>query len=123
MGQHRDDSKSEPQSGRTGNADPGRHSRVSSPGPDDRVGTWGRPEGHGLSPVPPDDAEVPPEEATFSQGGGTGSQPGLAKRMATDESQDEGHLGRNEMHGKTPKGRPNTAARGERNSEPPGGRR
>jgi hypothetical protein len=117
MGQHRDDSKSEFGKGRTGNADPGRHSRVSNPGDDDRAGTWGRPEGHGLSRVPPDGEDVPPEEATFSQSGGSGSQPGLAKRTATHESQDYGHFDRNDMHGKTPKGRPNDSRRGERNSE------
>jgi hypothetical protein len=118
MGQHKDDSKSEPQRGRTGNADSGGRSRVSNPGDDDRAGIWGRPSGHGLSPVPPDGADVPPEEATFSQGGGTGSQPGLAKRTATDESQDEGHLDRGELHGRHPKGRPNDSRRGEANAQP-----
>jgi len=102
MGEHRDDSKAEFPEGRTGVNDGGMTSKVSRPDDEDaRAGTWGRPEGHGLSPVPTDD-EVPAEEATFSESGGTGTQPGLAKRTATDETQDMGHLDRADLHGKQP---------------------
>lgn len=95
MPQHRDDSKAEFPEGRTGVNDGGVGSQMSRV-PDDRKGVWGRPEGHGLSPVPDDD-DVPAEERTFSQSGSAGSQPSSAPYIATDESQDQGHLGREDV--------------------------
>lgn len=95
MPQHRDDSKAEFPEGRTGVNDGGMSSKLSSV-PDDQRGTWGRPEGHGLSPVP-DDGDVPAEERTFSQSGSAGSQPSSAPYIATDETQDAGHFGREDV--------------------------
>lgn len=95
MPQHRDDSKAEFPEGRTGVNDGGVGSKVSKV-PDDQKGVWGRPEGHGLSPVP-DDEHLPAEERTFSQSGSAGSQPSSAPYIATDEAQDAGHLGREDF--------------------------
>jgi hypothetical protein len=95
MPQHRDDSKAEFPEGRTGMNDGGTASKVSRV-PDDQKGVWGRPEGRGLSPVP-DDEDLPAEERTFSQQGSAGSQPSSAPYVATDERQNQGHLGREDF--------------------------
>jgi hypothetical protein len=56
--------------------------------------------------------EPPDEPATFSQGGGSGSQPGLGKRIATTEDEDEGHLGRSDFAGARPNEGAQDRARG-----------
>jgi hypothetical protein len=113
MGQHRDDSKAEFAEGRTGRDEDGAHpaaSRGMTPGKDPP------PEGHGLSPVPSDDDLA--EERTFSQSGGVGSQPGLGKRLATDEEEDLGHLDRSELRGEEPDSTAHNRSRGAEKHQP-----
>lgn len=95
MPQHRDESKSENLEGRSGAVDKGSFPRSSQASPE---GGHPRVEGRGLSPA--GTAAGPAEERTFSQGGGSSSQPAGIKRMATDESEDAGHLDRQDLHGK-----------------------
>ena len=89
MPQHRDPSKSEELEGRSGAVDPGSTPRTTQASPE---GGHPRVDGRGLAPV--GTAAGPAEERTFSQGGGSTSQPSGTKRMATDESEDAGHLDR-----------------------------
>ena len=101
MVQHRDDSKAQDVEGRTGAATRGAHS-VSSHG-ENPGGARPRASGYGLNRVPTED-EMPAEERTFSQSGGSGSQPGMGKRLATDEIEDIGHFDRGHMGRETDKG-------------------
>ena len=111
MGEHRDDSKAEFQEGRTGRDEAGAHpsvSRVQTPGKDPP------PSGHGLSPV----GSTAAEEATFSQSGGVGSQPGIGKRLATDEEEDLGHMDRSDFRGEEAASSEHDRARGQSKHTP-----
>lgn len=106
MGQHRDDSKAEFPEGRTGADEDGAHPAMSkgvTPGRD------APPEGEGLSSAADEGLA---EERTFSQSGGSGSQPGLGKRLATDEEEDAGHLDRSGLRGDEPDSTDHNRARG-----------
>ncbi len=128
MPSHRDDSKAEFNEGRTGRDEHGAHptSTTASPGgghPRSGVREDTDPpnkDRYGLTPVP-DDTSVPAEEATFGQSGGVGSQPGLGKRLATDEEEDLGHLSRDTLGGDQPSGSIRDRGRGAGNAgaEPP----
>lgn len=89
--QHRDDSKAGDLEGRTGMR--GKHPQATSGFEKGHYPTRG---GKGMSPIPSDD-ELPAEDRTFSQSGGSGSQPGMGKRLATDEEEDRGHFDRGHM--------------------------
>ncbi|NEX92475.1 hypothetical protein [Caulobacter sp. 17J65-9] len=91
MGQHRDDSKAGDLEGRTGMI--GKHPQQTSGFGKGHYPTGG---GKGVSAIPEGD-DIPAEDMTFSQGGGSGSQPGMGKRLATDEEEDRGHFDRGHM--------------------------
>lgn len=107
MPQRRDHSKSENLEGRTGEADAGSFPRSSLASPE---GGHPRVEGRGLAPA--GTAAGPAEEATFSQGGGSMTQPGGVKRLISDESEDAGHFDRADATPRVVERYKNTRSRG-----------